>query len=142
MQLTRHFTLDEMTGTATGLANVPNATERGHLVALCQHVLQPLRDALGQPVIVNSAFRSEAVNRAVGGVSSSQHRLGQAADIRADGLTPPDLAAKIVALGLPYDQLISEPGWVHVSYSARHRRQVLTARRQNGRVVYSEGLSR
>ncbi|WP_193069536.1 D-Ala-D-Ala carboxypeptidase family metallohydrolase, partial [Pseudomonas sp. K5] len=118
MQLTPNFTLEEMTATATGLPNVANRTERAALLALAEHVLQPLRDALGKPVYITSAFRSAAVNRAVGGVAGSQHRKGQAADIRVQGMTSMALAQRSVALGLPFDQLIEEFGaWVHVSYA-------------------------
>lgn len=137
MKLSKNFSLDELTVTSTGLANVPNAAEMASLKALALHVLQPLRSALGRPVLVNSGFRSEAVNRAVGGTASSQHRLGQAADIRVAGMSSADLAREIVRLGLPFDQLIEEFGrWVHVSYGPRHRRQVLRATTENGRTVY------
>src|SRR5690606_28476100 len=96
-----------------------------------------LRDALGTPVLVNSGFRSAAVNKAVGGAATSQHRLGQAADIRVNGMTSAQLARRIAELGLPFDQLIEEFGrWVHVSYGPRHRRQILRATSENGRTVY------
>lgn len=139
MQLTANFTLAELTATSTGLPNVPTPAEEASLRALAEHVLQPLRDALGRPVLVNSGFRSERVNRAVGGTATSQHRLGQAADIRVAGMGSVDLAREIVRLGLPFDQLIEEFGrWVHVSYGPRHRRQVLRATTENGRTVYRE----
>lgn len=127
MQLTRNFTLDELTVTSTGLDNTPTATERDNLQQLAVRVLQPLRDALGAPVIVNSGFRSEAVNRAVGGTSSSQHRSGQAADIWTRGMSTRTLARKVIELALPFDQLIWYPATnrIHVSYGPRHRRQVL-----------------
>lgn len=83
MQLTPNFTLEEMTVTSTGLPNVANRTERAALLALAEHVLQPLRDALGKPVYITSAFRSAAVNRAVGGVAGSQHRKGRGRHPRA-----------------------------------------------------------
>ena len=142
MQLTPNFTLEEMTATSTGLPNVANRTERGALLALAEHVLQPLRDALGKPVHITSAFRSAAVNRAVGGVADSQHRKGQAADIRVDGMTSMALAQRIVAMDLPFDQLIEEFGqWVHVSHAPHPRRQQLTAVRREGRTRYLQGLS-
>lgn len=141
MRLTSNFTLEEMTATSTGLPNVANRTERAALLALAEHVLQPLRDALGKPVYITSAFRSAAVNRAVGGVAGSQHRKGQAADIRVQGMTSMALAQRIVALGLPFDQLIEEFGeWVHVSYAPQPRQQQLTAIRREGRTRYLQGL--
>ena len=92
-------------------------------------------------MIVSSGFRSEQVNRAVSGSSTSQHRLGQAADISTRSLDAEALARRIVELRLPFDQLIQEFGrWVHVSYGPRHRRQVLTAVKRNGRTVYLPGL--
>ena len=80
-KLTPHFTLEEMTVTKTGLSNIPNDTQTNQLRILCRDVLEPLREKIGQPIIISSAFRSSDVNRAVGGVSTSQHLLGQAADI-------------------------------------------------------------
>lgn len=66
---------------------------------------------------------------------------GEACDCNAVGYTPMELARKIVELKLPFDQVILEyDEWVHVSYSSRHRRQVLTARRINGKTQYLEGL--
>jgi len=141
MQLTANFNLAELTVTGRNMPNVPNEAEVASLRSLAERILQPLRDALGKPVRVNSAFRSEAVNRAVGGTATSQHRLGQAADIHVPGMTSVELAKKIVALGLPFDQVIEEFGsWVHVSYGPRHRRQQLSAVKRSGKTVYVQGI--
>jgi len=141
MQLTANFSLAELTATGRNLPNVPTEGEIANLRMLAEKVLQPLRDALGKPVRVNSAFRSEAVNRAVGGTATSQHRLGQAADIHVPGMSSVELAKKIVELGLPFDQVIEEFGsWVHVSYGPRHRRQQLTATAEKGKTVYRAGI--
>ena len=141
MQLTANFSLAELTVTGRNMPNVPNETEVASLRSLAERILQPLRDALEKPVRVNSAFRSEAVNRAVGGTATSQHRLGQAADIHVPGMTSVELAKKIVALGLPFDQVIEEFGsWVHVSYGPRHRRQQLSAVKRSGKTVYVQGI--
>ena len=141
MQLTANFSLAELTATGRNLPNVPNANEVANLKALASKILQPLRDSLGKPVLVNSAFRSEAVNRAVGGTATSQHRLGQAADIWVPGMSSTELAKHIVAIGLPFDQVIEEFGrWVHVSYGPRHRKQQLTAYSKGGKTAYREGI--
>lgn len=141
MKLSPNFTLDELTVTNQRVRNEANEEEIKQLKALAVNILQPLRDAIGKPIHINSAFRSESVNRLVKGEPTSQHRLGQAADIRVDGMTSRQVAKKIIELKLPYDQLIEEFGrWVHVSYSYRNRRQQLTAVSDNGRTVYKQGI--
>ena len=89
-------------------------------------MLDPLRQAWGRPIIVNSGYRSPAVNRAVGGVPNSQHTRGEAADITAGS---PELNRQLYELAqrlaLPYDQLIDERGyrWLHVSHKAAGNRR-------------------
>lgn len=139
-KLGKYFSLEEMTlsGTALrlGIKNVPNAEEISNLQELVKHILDPLRDRIGA-IHVSSGFRNSALNKATGGAASSQHRLGQAADIQSSVLTPLEVCKTIVAMGLPFDQLIEEfGGWVHVSYGPRHRRQVLQARKVNGKTAY------
>lgn len=124
-RLSPHFTLSELTATSHG-PNYPGRTEIEALRALAVNVLEPIRVALGLAVHVNSAFRSPEVNAAVGGAPGSQHLHGEAADIWVSGLTPAELATRIVRLGVPFDQLIVEPSWVHVSYrEGRNRGQML-----------------
>ena len=141
MQLSKNFRLAEMTITSVDAPNEPTPTEVERLRALAENILQPLRDALGKPIIINSAYRSPQVNKVVGGVATSQHSRGEAADIRVPDMTPLELAKVIRQLRLPYDQLIREPTWVHVSYGPRHRRQLLTMRVVNGKSTYFKGLS-
>ena len=132
MQLSRHFTLEEFCASEVAARRnldntippelIPNA------VALCEHVLEPTRFALG-PIRINSGYRSKKVNSAVGGAWGSQHTLGQAADIIPLGINVPlfDLFDYIYK-NLPFDQLIWEFGsWVHVSYNSSPRRVVLVA---------------
>ena len=94
-KLSPHFTLQEMTVTKTGLSNTPNVEQTNELRKLCSDILEPLREEISCryghrdvsgwleyiPLIVNSAFRCPDVNKSVGGVPTSQHLLGQAADI-------------------------------------------------------------
>lgn len=143
IQLGKNFVLAEFVRTTTGFDNVPSELEVAHLKLLVTNVLQPLRDYLARPVRISSGYRSAAVNDAVGGSATSQHRTGQAADIEVDGVTNKEIIEAIRYLGLPFDQLIDEDvkgeRWVHVSYSDRHRSQLLSARfdSQQGKVVYS-----
>lgn len=84
VKLSLHFKLGEMIVTKTGLENVPNVEQVNNLRLLCREILEPLRSVYNKPLIIDSAFRSPDVNTAVGGVSTSQHLLGQAADIHSD----------------------------------------------------------
>ena len=129
-RLSANFTLSEMTQTSSPLANVPSIEAVEALRLLCAQVLQPLRDSVGA-LHVNSGYRSAAVNAAKGGAATSQHLYGEAADVWADGISAADLARRVVALGLPFDQLIVErphpaESWLHISYRAgRLRREML-----------------
>lgn len=146
MQLTKSFSLSEMIFSETAerfsLHNYPSAEEISELRNLCVNVLQPLRDALGVPVIVNSGYRGIAVNKKIGGSLTSQHMKGQAADIRVVGMDAQSVCEKIIELGLPFDQLIFEGTWTHVSYNAKgNRKQVLTAHFAPGmKTSYTSGL--
>jgi hypothetical protein len=118
MKIGAHFTGAELTTTSQPIANEPSDAEWAALGRLVALILDPLREALGRPVRVTSGFRSPAVNRAVGGASTSQHLRGEAADIKVDGLTTTEVARTIHRLRLPVDQCIVERGdggWVHVS---------------------------
>lgn len=84
VKLTPHFSLSEMIVTKTGIENIPNVTQTNNLRVLCRDILEPLRSVYNKPLIVDSAFRSPDVNKAVGGVSTSQHLFGQAADIHSN----------------------------------------------------------
>ena len=124
-----HFEADELVKPARAAACSPGAW--ACIGALGAAILDPLREAHGYPLRVSSGFRDPASNRAAGGSTTSQHVLGQAADIVSDHATPAELAALLVRLGLPFDQAIIETrpdgtAWLHVSHGPRHRREVLT----------------
>jgi putative chitinase len=121
--MTEHFTLEELTHTDhRTLDNTPNETELANIQRLAEF-LEELKTVLGgKPIMVNSAFRSKAVNDAVGSKDTSQHRIGCAADIRVPAMTPDQVVRAVIASGIGYDQVIrefSDPvkggGWTHVS---------------------------
>ena len=117
MNLSDHFTLDELTHTDhRDLDNTPNEHELENLKRLAAF-LEKVKTVLdGKPVMVNSAFRSKAVNDAVGSKDTSQHRLGCAADIRVPGMTPDEVVKAVIASGIGYDQIIREfDRWTHIS---------------------------
>lgn len=117
MNLSEHFTLDELTHTDhREFDNVPNESELANLTRLAAF-LETVKSAVGgKPIIVNSAFRSKQVNDAVGSSDRSQHRLGCAADIRVPQMSPDEVVKAIIAANLPYDQVIREfDRWTHVS---------------------------
>ena len=117
MILTKHFTLEELTTTEhRELSNEPNETERTNLVRLAIFLEQVKELLGGKPIMVNSAFRSKAVNDAVGSKDSSQHRVGCAADLRVPGMTPDEVVKAVIASDLPFDQVIREfDRWTHIS---------------------------
>ena len=131
----KYFTIQELTISNTaqrkGIDNTPDQKAAAALTALVANVLDPLREAWGRPIVVNSGYRCPKLNRAVGGVARSQHTKGEAADIRTLSnrrWENEQLFKLIVQLKLPFDQLIDEHGysWIHVSYSeSKNRRQVL-----------------
>ena len=114
--MTPHFSLAELTHTDhRELENIPNESETANLQRLAEF-LEQVRTLLGKSVMVNSAFRSKAVNDAVGSKDTSQHRLGCAADIRVPDMTPDQVVKAIIASDLPYDQIIREfDRWTHIS---------------------------
>jgi len=117
MQLSEHFTLEELTHTDhRDLENTPNETELANLKRLASF-LETVKSVLGgKPIMVNSAFRSKAVNDAVGSKDSSQHRVGCAADLRVPGMTPDEVVKAVIASGIGYDQIIREfDRWTHIS---------------------------
>ena len=109
----QHFDWWEFEVTSTGLPNALPAAARPHIRYLVFHLLDPLLEALGRPVVITSGYRSPAVNRAVKGSPTSRHPLGQAADFwvpptrRQPALTSFEVARRILDLGLPFDQLIA-----------------------------------
>jgi zinc D-Ala-D-Ala carboxypeptidase len=152
MNLTKNFTLSEMTKSETalrlGIDNQPNEQQLAALKLLAEKVLQPIRDHFQKGVKVNSALRTLPVNRAIGSGDNSDHVRGQAADIEIPGVPNAELAEWIKD-NLEFRQLILEfyqvgvpdSGWVHVSYVPEdNKKQVLTAVKRDGKTVYLQGL--
>lgn len=142
--LSPNFALSELTVSETaarqGLNNTPGPAEVTNLERLCKTCLQPLRDKLGQPVVVTSGYRGPAVNAAVGGSTTSAHMYGRAADVHVPGMTNQALMQLIHSMGLPVDQVIEEFGsWVHIGIAdaaKTPRGEYLLARTQNGQTIY------
>ena len=131
----KYFTIQELTRSTTaqlrGIDNTPSQQVIENLVALVDNVLDPLREAWGAPLRVNSGYRCRELNKAVGGVPASQHMLGQAADITAgDRRANRELYSLLRRLDLPVDQAINEHdfSWLHISYGPRHRRYYFAIR--------------
>ena len=140
MNLSEHFTLEELTHTDhRELENIPNETELANLKRLAEF-LERVKTVLGgKPIMVNSAFRSKAVNDAVGSKDTSQHRVGCAADLRVPSMTPDEVVKAIIASGIGYDQVIREfDRWTHISIPNKlfdsPRKQALIIDKQGTRV--------
>jgi hypothetical protein len=151
MKLSKNLTLGEVTKSATaikhGIDNKPTGEHLSNLMAIAQNVFQPLRNHFNKPIAVTSGYRSGALNKLIGGATSSQHSKGQALDLDADvfgGLENGQLF-EYIKNNLEFDQLIWEfgddenPAWVHVSYSVEaNRGEVLKAVRQKGKTIYKK----
>ena len=140
MNLSPHFTLDELTHTDhRQYDNTPNDAELENIKRLAEF-LEEVKTVLGgKPIMVNSAFRSKQVNDAVGSKDTSQHRIGCAADIRVPSMTPDEVVRAVIASGIGYDQIIREfDRWTHISVPNQEggtpRKQALIIDKQGTRV--------
>ena len=137
MQLSKHFTLEEMeksqTATRKGIKNKAGSGEIKNLGDLCYEVLEPVRAKFDKPVTITSGYRSPELSEAIGSKSTSQHCLGEAVDMEVIGVSNLQVALWIQN-NVDFDQLILEywtgeanSGWIHVSYKdGSNRKQVLT----------------
>ena len=123
--MTPHFSLAELTHTDhRSLDNTPNAAELANLKKLAEFLEMVKTTLGGKPIMINSAFRSKAVNDAVGSKDTSQHRQGLACDFRVPGMAPDAVVRAL--LKLPYDQIIREyDSWTHISIADKPRGQRL-----------------
>jgi len=147
MMLSAHFALDELTvsqeAVRKGIDNTPHGEQAANLARLAE-TLETVRSILGKPITVNSAYRSPAVNAAIGGAATSEHCDGRAADIICPAYGSPLMVAKAIeASNLQYNQLIYEGAWVHVSIpkvGQAAKMEKLTARFKNGKATYLKGI--
>ena len=149
MQLSKNFTLQELIKSQTAIRlninNTPTQQDIVCLKALCENILQRIRDRFEKPLTVSSGYRSVELCKAVGSSPKSQHAKGQAADIECLGVDNKVLA-EWIKNNLKYDQLILEfykesegpqSGWIHVSYNPdKLRNQPLKAYKENGKTRY------
>lgn len=123
----KYFSFIEMIHTTSTAQenNLPDWDDINRLLELCRWILDPVREMYGKPIVVNSGFRTPFLNRLVGGVISSQHMQGLAADLRCDD--PKKLFDLIAESDLPFDQVIyyQKKKFVHVSYSPTYRHQII-----------------
>ena len=151
MNLSKNFTVAELSkseaATRQGIDNTPSMTVIDNLQALVDNILQPIRDKFG-PIIVTSGYRSPAVNKAIGGSTTSDHCKGYAVDFEVLGKDNKELALWIKD-NLKFSQLILEfyhkgtpdSGWVHVSYNKDNlKNEELTAVKVGGKTVYQKGI--
>ena len=128
-KISEHFTMYDVVNSATALArkidNRPTAQVVTNATALIKNVLEPIRNHFNSPLNVNCMYRSPNLNKAVGGVSTSQHVKGQAADITVNNHSIQEVF-NYIKKNLIYDQLIYEGTWIHISFSLmKNRKQPL-----------------
>lgn len=132
VRLSKNFTLDEFLKTSSKFDNIPSGTIINNLQYLVDNQLQPFRSYIDKPIKITSGFRSEEVNKDIGGVKTSQHKIGQAADWKIEGLEPEYVFQNFIASGVPFDQAILEfegkKWWIHSSLKkSNDRNQTLLA---------------
>jgi len=137
--------VNSKTALRLGINNIPNAEQLSSMKDLAERVFQPIREHFNVPIYISSFFRSEALNKSIGGSKTSQHCKGEAMDLDGDafsGVTNAQIF-NYIKDNLEFDQLIWEfgtdknPNWVHVSYSKnKNRGKVLKAVKSGGKTIY------
>lgn len=126
MKISKYFDLNEATSTGTGLYNDPEGIELKSNIIQCALRLDEVRDLFALPLIVSSWYRSPKVNAKVGGAKNSAHMSGWAVDFKIKGMQDLEVALRIKASSIKYDQLILEPNWIHISFAPEMRMMALT----------------
>ncbi len=147
MRLSKNFTLDEFlvsqTATRHGIDMTPPPEVIDNLQRLVTGCLQPLRDEVGVGIFISSGFRPLELNTRIGGSKTSAHVRGDASDLKVIGQAPFDTCELIVAMDLPFDQVIQEFGrWVHLGVADVLRGEQLTAYKKDGKTRYVTGILR
>ena len=150
-RISKHITYKEATRSVTalrlGIENKPSEYELQNMELIAEKVFEPLREAVNGPIKINSFYRSEELNKAIGGSSRSQHCQGRAIDIDdVYGYVSNSYMYYYIKDNLDFDQLIwefgtdTEPDWVHVSYvdSDSNRKRCLLAYKENGKTKYKD----
>ena len=135
--ISKNFSFKEFehsdTAKAHGIINaITDWDVRDNIKSLVENVLQPLRDEWGAPLFINSGYRCKELNELVGGVETSQHRKGQAADVGCSD--PYALAKLLLKMKLPFDQIVLYPTFLHISYKddGENRGQIVYNKRYKG----------
>lgn len=138
--ISRHFSFAEFTKSDTArryhiINEITDWEVRDNIVALVENLLEPLREAWEQPLFINSGYRCRELNKKVGGVESSQHRKGEAADVGCSN--PLELARLVLKLNLPFDQMGLYPTFLHLSYTdnKENRREIFYSSKYKGEKV-------
>ena len=150
MQLSENLSLAEVIRSETakrkGVSNMPTPAHIENFKKLAENIFQPIRKHFGKPIHISSGYRSDALNKAIGGSKTSQHCKGEAIDIDMDGTAITNAQIfNYIKDNLNFDQLIwefgtaSNPDWVHVSYNStgKQRKQILKALKVNGKTSYA-----
>ena len=151
IRISKHISYKEATRSATalrlGIENIPNEYQLQNMEMVAKKVFEPLREAIDAPIKINSFFRCEELNKAIGGSSKSQHCQGRAIDIDdIYGHVSNAFMYYYIKDNLDFDQLIWEfgtddsPDWVHVSYvdEDSNRKRCLKAYREDGKTKYKD----
>jgi hypothetical protein len=116
IKLSNHFTLSEFCNLDKYPDNIPTVQQIANIIYGCRNLLEPAREAIGCPIIINSGFRNSRINAQVGGVRTSQHLQGLAADIRPKDPTKFQHLVSFLKTCEYTDQLLTGHGWLHISW--------------------------
>lgn len=141
MQLSPHFSLAELTKSNTAIRKGLDNTAPDYIVTRLGRTaskMELVRKICGdRAIIVFSGYRSDGVNKAVGGSPTSSHRDGDAVDFKVVGLSIKATIKLIRDSDLSYDQLIDEfNAWVHIGFGPKQRQRTLSARKVNNKTLY------